>query len=349
MGTVCAPEGALKGNKTGGCVLRGRLILVLILIVLAAIFVISRFGLDRGAADKPLFPRFSAERAAKVHVTGKSSQATLEKVDGVWIVTSEDSFPAEAAAVETMFDRVADFSLKDIVSSNPEKQSIYQVDSTGIRVAIEDDSGDDLASFIIGKVGPDYQSTYVRDAASSEVVLSAGYLPPTFDRGDRTWQDRTIFEYEPSDLKEMVLTRPSGLVTLLRGDGGTWYISQPESMACDQGRATRLARTLAYLKGDGIAGRAPVAGSGLAEADSSLWFKTNDGTEEHLRFGNRSESGQTYVSREGSEMVFKLVPTRVATVLPGLEELKPQAPPDAAPSPSQAPSGSALSAPPGGE
>jgi len=329
--------------------LHGRLILILILIVLAAIFVISRFGLDRGAADKPLFPEFKAEQAARVQVKGKSSQAILEKVDDVWIVSSEDSFPAEAAAVENMFDRVAGFSRKDIVSSNPEKQSIYQVDSTGIQVAIEDASGKNVASFVIGKVGPDYQSTYVRDSKSSDVILSAGYLPPIFDRGDRSWQDRTIFEYEPSDLKEMVLTRPSGLVTLLRGDGGTWYISRPESMACDQGRATRLARTLAYLKGDGIAGRAPVAGSGLAEADSSVWFKTADGREEHLRFGNRSESGQTYVSREGSEMVFKLVSTRVAAVLPGLEELRPLAPPDAASSPSQAPSGSALSAPAGGE
>jgi hypothetical protein len=226
------------------------------------------------------------------------------------------------------------------------------VDSTGIRVAIEDDSGDDLASFIIGKVGPDYQSTYVRDARSNEVVLSAGYLPPAFDRGDRPWQDRTIFDYEPSDLLKIVLTRPSGLVTLSRGEGGTWYISEPESMACDQGRATRLARTLAYLRGDGIAGRSPVAGSGLAEADSSVWFRTIDGTEEHLRFGNRSESGQTYVHREGSEMVFKLVPTRVATVLPGLEELKPQNPEGTPPqgSPRAArPAGSAPSIPPGGE
>jgi len=348
--------------------LRGRLILILVLVVLAAVFVISRFGIDRGAQDKSLYPRFKAERAARIQVKGKSSQATLDKVDGVWIVSSEDSFPAEAIAVEdsfpaeamavdNMFDRVAGFSRKDIVSSNPEKQSIYQVDSTGIQVAIEDASGEDVASFIIGKVGPDYQSTYVRDIKSNDVVLSSGYLPPIFDRGDRTWQERTIFTYEPSDLLEMVLTRPSGLITVSRGEGGAWYISKPESMACDQGRATRLARTLAYLKGDGIAGRAPVAGSGLAEADSSVWFKTTDGTEEHLRFGNRSESGQTYVLREGSEMVIKLVPTRVATMLPGLEELKPQAPegtpprtrPQAMPPPASAPTGSEPSAPPGGE
>jgi len=90
-------------------------------------------------------------------------------------------------------------------------------------------------------------------------------------------------------------------------------------------------RTLAYLKGDGIAGRAPVAGSGLVDADSSVFFKMADGAEERLSFGHRSESGQTYVSRQGSEMVFKLVSTRVAATLPGLDELLPQAPPSSTP------------------
>ncbi len=312
--------------------LRGRLILIVVLVVLAAVFAVSRFGLDRRAADKPLFPKFEAGRAHRVRVKGKSSQAVLEKINDVWIVSSEDSFPAEARAVDNMFDRVAGFSRKDMISSNPEKQSIYQVDSTGIQVEIEDAKGKEIAFFTIGKVGPDYQSTYVRDAKSNDVVLSVGYVAPIFERGTRPWQDRTIFTYEPSDFIEVALRRPSGLVTLSRGEGGTWYISRPDSMACDQGRATRLVRTLAYLMGDGIAGRSPVAGSGLARADSSVYFKIADGTEEHLRFGNRSESGQTYASRQGSEVVYKLVSTRVAATLPGLEELMPQAaPPQAAP------------------
>jgi hypothetical protein len=302
-----------------------------VLIILAAIFAISKYGLERRAAHKPLFPKFRAERAHRIRVEGKNSQALLEKVNDVWIVASEDSFPAEIPAITSMFDRVAGFSRKDIISSNPEKQPLYQVDSTGIEVRIEDESGKEIASFIVGKVGPDYQSTYVRDAESNDVVLSPGYLPPIFDRGARPWQDRTIYTYESSELVEVVLTRPSGTVTLSRGEGGAWYISRPESMACDQGRATRLVRTLAYLKGDGIAGRAPVAGSGLADADSSVWFKVADGTEEHLRFGHRSESGQTFVSRQGSEMIFKLVSTRVAATLPGLDELLPQTPPSSTP------------------
>lgn len=311
--------------------MRGRLILVLVLVVLAGIFVVTRYGFDRKRGDKPLFPKFKAEQASLIQIKGKKSEATLKKANGAWFVVSEDSFPAEAMAVQNMFDRVAGFSRKDIISSNPEKQAIYQVDSTGVQVAIEDASGKKMASFVVGKVGPDYQSTYVRDAGSNDVVLSPGYLQPAFDRGERTWQDRTIFAYEPSDLVQVALTRPSGLVMLLRDQGGAWYISQPDSMACDQGRVTRLVRTLAYLKADGIAGRAPVEGSGLADADSSVWFKTADGTEEHLRYGNRSESGQTYVSREGSEMVFKLVSTRVAATLPSLEELMPQAPPPSSP------------------
>jgi hypothetical protein len=316
---------------------RGKLILIGVLIALVAVFLISKYGFERKAGEEPLYPGLSAERAQTILVKGKSSEAQLDKVDGVWIVASEDSLPAEAQAVDNMFQRMAAFSRRDIVSANPEKQALYQVDSTGIEVTIKDASGKDLASFIIGKVGPDYQSTYVRDLKSDDVVLSAGYLPPIFDRGERTWQDRTIFSYEPSDIAEVVLTRPTGIVRLSRDKGGAWYISQPESAACDQGRVTRLVRTLAYLRGDGIVGRSPVAGSGLADADSSVWFKTTGGTEEHLRFGNRSESGQTYVRRDGSDVVFKLVSSRVAATLPRLDELLPKAPQAASPGASPPP------------
>jgi hypothetical protein len=214
-----------------------------------------------------------------------------------------------------------------MVSSNPDKQPLYQVDSTGILVTIKGASGDDLASFVVGKVGPDYQSTYVRDANSNDVILASGFLPPMFDRGSRPWQDRTIFAYEPSELVEVGLSRPSGEVVLSRDGTGAWYVSRPESLACDQNRATRLVRTLAYLKGDGIAGKGYVEGTGLAEADSSVWFKTADGTEERLRYGHMTESGQTYVQREGLSIVFKLVSTRVKATLPDSEELLPKPPP----------------------
>lgn len=296
--------------------------LIIVLVILAGIFAVIRFGFESGDGEEAVFPDFRPEMAARIMLEGKEKTTVLEKAEGIWIVASEDSFPSEAEAVQTIFESVAGFSRKDIISSNPEKQWLYQVDSTGVMVTIEDAESKALASFIVGKVGPDYQSTYVRDAGSDEVVLAAGYLAPAFDRGKRSWQDKTVFAYEPADIVGIEILRPDERFSLARDSAGQWYMSQPESTACDQNVVTRLVRALASLRCDDFAGRAPVPESGLAEADSSVWFKTAGGIEERLVFGHETEPKQVYAAKAGSDMVFLLAAYRVERMLPGVEELR---------------------------
>lgn len=299
--------------------------LVAALVILSAVFVVLRLTSDRGQKDDPLFPDFSAEAAARLTIQGRQAGTVLEKSNDVWIVTSEDSFPAEAGAVEKILEQIPGFSRKDRISSNPEKQALYQVDSAGVQVAVEDARGRSIAAFVVGKVGPDYQSTYVRDAESDDVVLVPSYLTPAFERGTRTWQDLTVYDLEPQEIAEIRLTRPGETVVLDRDQSGAWYISEPESAACDKGRVSRLVKSLAYLRADYIAGRAPVEGSGVDAPDSSLWFRTAGGVEDELLFGGRDENNRTYFRRKASDLVYILASHRIDSLLPGLRELRQQA------------------------
>ena len=299
--------------------------LVSVLIILVAVFVVLRLTSDRGQKDEPLFPDFRAEAAARLTIQGRQTGTVLEKSDDVWIVASEDSFPAEPGAVEKILEPIPGFSRKDRISSNPEKQALYQVDSAGVQVAVEDAGGRRIAAFVVGKVGPDYQSTYVRDADSDDVILAPGYLTPVFERGTRTWQDLTVYDLEPQEIVEVRLTTPGQIVGLERDESGAWYISQPESASCNKGRVSRLVKSLAYLRADYIAGRLPVEGSGVDVPDSSLWFRTADGVEDAILFGGRDENNRTYFRRKASDMVYILASPRVGSLLPRLHELRQQA------------------------
>jgi hypothetical protein len=301
--------------------MRIRAALVIVLVVLAAVFVLLRFGFDRRHKVEPLFPDFHAGSAARIVIEGRDTTAVLEKADDTWIVTSEDSFPAEAEAVQNLLDHITSFSRKDIISTNPQKRSIYQVDTTGIAVSIQDAQGDTLVRFIVGKVGPDYQSTYVRDAASNEVVLASGYLPPAFDRGKRSWQDKTVYSIDPEMISEIGVNRPEGSLALARDASGQWYLSQPESTGCNQDRVTRMVRTVAYLRCDDFAGRGNVGAWGLEQADSSVWFRTTDGTEERLLLGNEAEGRRVYARKADSDIVYVLPIHRVEGMLPKPAEL----------------------------
>jgi hypothetical protein len=115
------------------------------------------------------------------------------------------------------------------------------------------------------------------------------------------------------------------MVVLDRDQSGAWYISEPESGACDDSRVSRLVKSLAYLRADYIAGRAPVEGSGVDAPDSSVWFRTAGGVEDELLFGGRDENNRIYFRRKASDLVYILTSNRVGSLLPGLRQLRRQA------------------------
>jgi hypothetical protein len=300
--------------------------LILVLVVLAAAYGIVRLSERRGAGPDPLFPDFEAEAAAGIYIKAGGMDVVLEKEDDEWLVLSEDSLPADPTAVQAVLDKVASFSRGDMVSSGPGKRSIYQVDSTGVLASIVDARGDTLAAFVVGKVGPDYQSSYVRDAGSDDVILATGYIRSMFDRGERTWQDRLIFSLGPDEITRLDIRRGDEMYVLTRSGGGEWYISKPESSACKQDRASRLVRMLSLLRCDGFAGRLPIPGSGLAASDTTLWFATASGEERRLVFGGENDDRQVHLARDGWDVVYLLARPKVEQLIPALGDMLPEEP-----------------------
>jgi len=301
-------------------------ILIPVLIVLAALYFIVSLSERRGGGPDPLFPEFSGDAAAGIYMYVDGRTVVLEKRDGLWIVPGEDSLPADPAGVGAILNKVASFSRSDKVSSNPGRRSVYQVDSTGILVSTVDSKGDTIAAFVVGKVGPDYQSSYVRAADSDDVILASGYLRSMFDRGKRTWQDRLIFDFKPDDISRVDIRRGEEEYTLSRAAVGGWVITAPETTACRQNFATRLVRMLALLRCDGFAGRLPLPSANVAGSDTTLWFAISGGEEHRLLFGSENDAGQVHLTKDESDVVYLLARVKVNQLTPSLSEMLPEEP-----------------------
>jgi hypothetical protein len=301
---------------------RNLVYLIIVLAVLAGVFLLVRRGGNGETEVQPLFPGFDAGEAGRITIGGHAAETVIEKVNGVWVVTSEDTFPVDPSALDGVLTQTAAFTRHDMVSANPAKQAIYQVDSTGTSITIQSPDGDVLASFVVGKAGPDYQSTYVRRAGSDEVFLASGYLQSVFERGGRTWQDTKIFTLEPDEFTEVYVIRPNQTIGIKTDGAGAWYISEPESAACDQNQASRLVRTIADLRAEDFAGRAPVKESGLAAPDSSIKFTLSGGVTDGLAFGGQTESKRVYAKADNSDIVYLLGAYKVKALMPRLKDLR---------------------------
>lgn len=304
--------------------MRGMKWLILALVVVGGLW----GGLElRGrskARPQPLYPDFKIEAAEKITIESPQGSAVLEKENGAWIAASEDSFPAEADAIRDMLVTIAAFSRKDRISSNPQKQALYQVDSSGASVTVQDGGGKTMASLVVGKTGADYQSTYVRESKSNDVIMAQGAFSHIFNRGKRSWQDKRIFNLQPDQVAEVGMTRAGETTVLKRGSDGAWYVSEPESAACDQGRVSGLVRTLATLRCEGFAGRTPLLEWGVASPDSSVYLKTTDGDQRTLLIGHTGEGDRFYAALAQGSIVYLLAPRSVKTLLPPPADLLPK-------------------------
>jgi len=302
--------------------------LIIALAVVAGIWGGLELSTRARSGPQPLFADYEPQAAGRITIKTGGGLAVLEKRGQVWLVTSEDTLPAAAQPLEELLGAIGAFSRKDRISSNPERQGQYQVDSTGIAVTVADERGRVVASLVVGKTGPDYQSTYIRDTRTNDVVLAQGRLAYIFNRGARSWQDKRVFSIDPADVAEVGISKPAGGFVLRRDQAGKWYVSEPESSACDPGAAARLVKTLAALECEKFAGRTPRPEWGLDGAEPSVRVRTGGGAEQGLAIGAQDPEGRRYAARTDRDEagpVYLIPEPLVERILPDLADLLPEA------------------------
>jgi len=137
---------------------------------------------------------FSVDSASVVGIgIGRPGKTlTIEKVGGVWTITSEGNLRADPAAVNQVIGGLSRFKPGSLVSDNPAKQGLFQVDSSGSIVTLTDREGN-KCSIIIGKMGPSFSEVYFRIPGTTVVYLGSGITTWSLNKEVRDWRDKTIF------------------------------------------------------------------------------------------------------------------------------------------------------------
>lgn len=275
----------------------------------------------------PLFPNFDKAQVAGVEIIAAGESTTLAKQDGKWVVTSLDSYPADAEGVEELLTKVSEFKNTHHVSSNSDKQMEFEVESTtGVEVKLMDANDTLLAHLFVGKTTPGFLSSYVRVADTNDVYVAQGYLKSVFDKGERTWKDRTIFDFDEDIVTQVNIASPEETVELRLDAEGTWQMLQPEASAVKQAEVDSLLATFSQLDTDDFAEPKELAEYELASPHSSISATLNDGTTATLLIG-KEEEDKLYVKRADGDTVFRLFKSNVDRLIKKAETLKEEAAP----------------------
>lgn len=181
-------------------------ILLVVLIVLSGGFFIFQYLKNQAnnSANGRLFGDFDTAKISKIEITrgesGQNSDTILNLTDNKWLVTSQDSLPADQTIITNVLTVLSQARFKELVSANPAKQREYLVDDMGTRVKIY--SGENaLFDFYAGKNGPFVGTAYFRRAESDRVYLISENFNQLFNGTD--WLDKKIVEINKNTIAKI--------------------------------------------------------------------------------------------------------------------------------------------------
>jgi hypothetical protein len=269
-------------------------------------------GVSRAAPGRSAFPALAAKLGdvASVTVSRDGTTMTLIRDGDNWLVAEKGNYPANAAKISQIVRAMADLTLVEPKTQNPDLYPRLEVEDPGngksALLAVKDKSGGDLAQAIVGKrrydrLGAGNDGVYLRKPEEAQSWLARGTLDPSGDPA--SWLDRQII-----DISEKKIAK----VTLSQADGSKLVISRsaPEEKFAVEGAPADTkfksetttsgpATALETLDLDDVkpGGELPVPDKDVVTAS----FTTFDGLTVDMRLMERDKTDWIAISAVGSD------------------------------------------------
>lgn len=258
----------------------------------------------------------------------EGTSVTLSKRDGKWYTNPDKDYRVDKNAIRTLFDVVQKELKGDVVATNAENYSEYQVnDTSATRVQIFGNGKDPVKDLYVGKTGPG-SSTYVREADSPEVVLVNAALTYALNRPEG-WRDKSIFDVPQSQVIG-VSAEGTSATWSLKKENGKWTVQSPPAREPQILKLNSVIATAASLRAAEFVDRQstePLSDFGLDPPLNKFTLIHEDknipppsDVTQILLIGKKRDNGY-YVKRADTDHIYSIMDYQVNSLLPSVEEL----------------------------
>lgn len=256
---------------------KNTLILTGILLVLAiiAFLLLQRPGESSLAESaKDLLVDVDSASVNSINIISPTSSITLVRTGTEWFLHQPIHARADQSFVGNFLRDASKLAIQSVISSRPDKHSLFQVDSAGTKVTFFGGSGDSI-SFILGKYGPSFADVYARRAGANDVVLINAGILYTVNRPAKEWRDHTILQL-PAEMIQEIDFRYGDTTFTLAWKDSSWMIG---TNPVQETTARGLISALSNLRADDFLDTAPPAKSKqIAEVNVSgvsiRWYRS---------------------------------------------------------------------------
>ncbi|MBI5476091.1 MAG: DUF4340 domain-containing protein [Ignavibacteriales bacterium] len=183
-----------------------KLLVAIFVILVVIVILLLPSSSDREISYQLPIAEVKVDSAAvvKIEIIQPKINVVLENIGGKWEVTSPLRAQADPVAVAQLLNGFSQFKVGSLISSNPDKQKLFQVDSSGTRLTLTDRNGK-VTSLIIGKMGPSFSELYFRLPESKDVYLGEGVDTWNVNKSVRDWRDKSILKILSETISDITI------------------------------------------------------------------------------------------------------------------------------------------------
>jgi len=288
-------------------------------VIVALIIAANQLGSRKPSAKSlAFFPKFSEQTCSSILIVEKADSVRIRKKGDVWIVAPFASdagtapvmagtepeaagtgveYPADSASIATALEKLTGMKRDDLISQNPEKQSLFEVDSArGIYVEAFDEKQKSYGGFYIGKSGPDYSSHYVRLVGSNDVYSVSNSIRYSFFADRKRWRDKLVVSFDRGQAEKIVIAKQAGNTFVIDKSTDTsgqarWSLSTPQQAPAKTQAMDDLLNTLSNFRCADYEENAALADTamGFGAPELVVTVTLSGGTEKKVVVGKMKE------------------------------------------------------------
>jgi hypothetical protein len=298
----------------------------IVFISLAAIYFFMETSVgekSKKEGPKLLFPELKTENAVSIELKNpEKGDFVLTKAKEIWQVTqNSQTYAASTDAVKKLLDKAATIKIETVASRNPKNFAAFEVNKEkGIEITILDAKNNSLAALVVGKSGPDLFSTYVRNKASNNVILTPGMLKTDFGKDLSEWRDKAIYRLKPEDITEYMVI--DNMTTHLKKENDIWQAVKPGLSDVNQETVEEAVRNFSKLEAAGFASDNDTKYD-FNKPQKIITVTLEDRNSQTLIIGKDKNAFQSFAKKKGGGTIYTIEKHVMKILCPSIENLKP--------------------------
>jgi len=205
---------------------------VLVVQLLAILVFASPFGggAPESLESTALFEGVEPDRVVRMAISDdEGNRVELAREAGDWVLASAGGYPADAARIDPLIEKVTGISGGRPVTRRAKNHAKLSVATSDFARKIElyGDGGAELGTLYAG-TSPNYNQLHVRTAGDDAVYVASGVAETDFATSSSRWIDTRWLSLDPDEIRSLVIERGGDRIAIERGDDGGWRMTSPQ-------------------------------------------------------------------------------------------------------------------------